>query len=404
MYIEELLMQNFRRFAEASLTLNHPAREYSGSAPRLKNVNLLLGDNGSGKSSVFKALALASFAPIINSINLPPALLVRRMPGAYSEKDSNGVATLGAKIFLTVEEAQWKDLSGGVLMTDLKIERKGSLENFSPNPTTGDFLEAMYQADSPAFFLCGYAASRRTERPEGYNESSRIPQYQRFAGLFEDYVGLVPITHAALQIHKRSRFEEALPLLNYLLPSEIKLTVDCDSMDNPIFEAAGVQLLFSALSDGYRTFIGWVWDLLLQLARVAPPDIKLIDLPGVVIVDEIDLLLHPKWQREVVEKVANAFPHLQFFFSTHSPIVAGSLEPANIFVMDTGEDGSAIISQYAERIHGRSADQVLTSSYFELDSPRAPAMERALNGLAGKAETGDYKAAQEYLTLLKQGV
>jgi predicted ATP-binding protein involved in virulence len=102
---------------------------------------------------------------------------------------------------------------------------------------------------------------------------------------------------------------------------------------------------------------------------------RLTDISGVVIVDEIDLFLHPEWQRFVIEKIAEAFPKLQFCFSTHSPLVAGTLEPENIFVMETDSNGITIVDQYRENIHGLTANQILTSSYFGLSSTRAPGTE-----------------------------
>ena len=77
---------------------------------------------------------------------------------------------------------------------------------------------------------------------------------------------------------------------------------------------------------------------------------------GVCIVDEIDLFLHPEWQRVVIEQVAKAFPKMQFLFSTHSPLVAGTLEPENIFVMEQESDGTATVKQYTENIYGLTAN------------------------------------------------
>jgi hypothetical protein len=106
------------------------------------------------------------------------------------------------------------------------------------------------------------------------------------------------------------------------------------------------------------------------MARLKAHDDSRLDLrqiPGIVIVDEIDLFLHPEWQRRVIEQVATTFPHLQFCFSSHSPLVAGTLEPENIFVLDAHK-----IEQYREDIYGLTPNQILTSSYFGLRSTRAP--------------------------------
>jgi hypothetical protein len=73
-------------------------------------------------------------------------------------------------------------------------------------------------------------------------------------------------------------------------------------------------------------------------------------LNGIVLVDEIDLHLHPQWQRLVVPTVSKTFPNLQCVFSTHSPIVAGTLSSRNIRVLETSDDGSTEVKQFGDRI------------------------------------------------------
>ena len=117
-----------------------------------------------------------------------------------------------------------------------------------------------------------------------------------------------------------------------------------------------------------------------------------------VVVDEIDLFLHPEWQRRVVAQVSEAFPRLQFLLSTHSPLVAGTLEAKNIYVLDT-QDGNAVVEQYQENIYGLTANQVLTSSYFGLHSTRAPgAGPDELSRLALSEDGADQTAFLERMT------
>jgi predicted ATP-binding protein involved in virulence len=163
------------------------------------------------------------------------------------------------------------------------------------------------------------------------------------------------------------------------------------------------RLPFSALSDGFKAFLGWVWDLLYQIALVWDKDKPLTEMPGVVIVDEIDLFMHPEWQRTIVGKVAETFPNLQFLFSTHSPLVAGSLEPENVFVMETDESGAAVVKQYPEPLYGRSASEILTSIYFKLLSSRAPGSDN-FSDLVEKAMGGDEAATREFLRQMTEGI
>ncbi len=221
----------------------------------------------------------------------------------------------------------------------------------------------MFVEDAPAFFLVGYGATRRVENAETFDSSARnrtrALRYQRVAGLFEDYIGLMPVNVWIGYIMLRGRLEKGITLLNRIFPEDIRVTASSISRKEPQFLMRGTSLPFAALSDGYRGFVGWIGDLLYQLCPVTSPAQKLTDVHGVVMVDELDLLLHPAWQRTVVSTLATTFPNLQFFFTSHSPIIAGTLEAANIFVTEPATESGAITVQPGkESVHGLSADQM----------------------------------------------
>jgi len=102
--------------------------------------------------------------------------------------------------------------------------------------------------DSPGFFVVGYAASRRLERPEGVSEITRSPRYQRVAGLFEDYVGLLPFEYGTWSCKVADFLTAARTLLNHLLPDGVKLTANVDSSNHPLFDRAGIFSSRSPLS------------------------------------------------------------------------------------------------------------------------------------------------------------
>jgi energy-coupling factor transporter ATP-binding protein EcfA2 len=413
LYVERLTIENFKCFERAELELNYPGRVATPERPvpeRLPNVNLFLGDNGSGKSSVFKALAIGVLAPVLRaSVGFNAEFLVRRQRGATDQDQLATEATLTAEVLLSKHDIF--PAPDETLLQAVTLKRDGDLEEFT-SEYNGDVISRLLSfGNSPQLFVAGYGASRRTERPTGYSEGNRHARYRRVAGLFEEHVGLVPFTLGYLQLQNLGYFEEAQAILNDILPNDVFLTARLDSQQRPLFSACEVLLPFDALSDGYRTFVGWVWDLLFQMAILRGRPEKDPSLPdgfpftvahGLVIVDEIDLFLHPEWQRQVVAAVARAFPKLQFCFSTHSPLVAGTLEPSNIFVLETAPDGTATVEQYREDIYGLTANQVLTSSYFGLDSTRAPntgtladlASRMAANGAKHSSEAGKAALAE----------
>jgi len=404
MYIERLHIQDFRCFADTEFTLNYPGRKYprGKKAPKLDNVNLFLGDNGTGKTSAFRAAVIAVLSPILNNSGFVTEYSVRRqMAGATTEVKP---ASLRAKtVFVPPNRLlNHPDYLGFVGEISSRITVVGDTESIHLDPLaeeSDDHFRALFTAKSPEIFLAAYAANRRTARPEGYSEGNRTARYQRVAGIFEDHVGLMPFRQGQLELVNLDHIDEADEILDKLLPEEVQ-TWDAN------FISRLTPLPFSALSDGYRTFIGWVWDLLVQIARVTPSGTPLYSMSGIVIVDEIDLFLHPDWQRTVIARIATTFPNLQFLFSTHSPLVAGSVESSNIYVLedDPDNEGASVVKQYTEHIQGLSADQILTGSYFGLRTTRAQPLVDDLNDLLAKAVgSDDPKIAIEYLTRLNLG-
>jgi len=160
-----------------------------------------------------------------------------------------------------------------------------------------------------------------------------------------------------------------------------------------VFLHEGVELPFPAISDGYRSYIVLIADMLHHLSDCAPKGRPLTDMTGIVLIDEIDLHLHPKWQRVVVPKLARAFPKLQFILTTNSPLVAGTVHAANVRVI-----GKNQIHQFADRLHGLSVDQILSSPYFDFTKPRSDASERKLKELLeGPIDKGDADPALQFL-------
>jgi AAA domain, putative AbiEii toxin, Type IV TA system len=407
LYVKSLNIYNFRCFAKASMTLQYPGRP-ADTKLEMDNVNLLLGANGEGKSSVLRALAIATLAPVLGDSGFVPYRLVRRI--------ANGRRTQPAKSLLKVRAIFEKiELLGHVAKVPQRQEIdllarvfRGSGNNdrlTSKGTPKSPLLAHLHDDASPSFFVVGYGATRRVEAGEfspGSRRKERGVRYERVASLFEDHVTLRPLTTWLPHLKSRTRTREVVTLLNAILPENLRFAGKLDRDGEFLFEFESEPTPFPALADGYRAFIGWVGDLLAHLCDVAPPRVKLNKLPGLVLVDEIDLHLHPEWQRTVVPSVARVFPHLQFALTSHSPLIVGTLRRENVFVIERSPDGDASIAQYKERVHGLSSEQLLLSSYFGLTSTRAPDFEDHAKQLFDQAASGNREAALHYLDQLSR--
>lgn len=396
MYIKSLHLQNFRCFKNTKLRFQYPGRRHT--EVELKNVNLILGDNGGGKSSILRALAIAALAPALVESGFVPYRLVRRTGGEQQAT----IAELTTDVILASTEQKQAELSSSQIKLNATIElrEKSNLDKLlaPDSPLTG-LLDKEY---SEQYFVVGYGATRRIEIGE-FSESShrrtRGVRYARIAGLFEDHVALRPMQIWARRIRRRDEmaYRHAVDKLNEVLPTTIRFTGQFDYEDDiPIFVFNGQLTPLSSLSDGYKAFIGWVGDLIGHLSDVAENK-NIDDIPGLVLLDEIDLHLHPEWQRDVLPVLAKAFPRLQFVFTSHSPLVASTVHRENVFVSDMDENGEAAVKQLEERVFGRSVEELLLSSYFGLRTTRPAAFANTTKTLFKRAAEGDTMAALEYL-------
>src|SRR5690606_2430475 len=88
-----------------------------------------------------------------------------------------------------------------------------------------------------------------------------------------------------------------------------------------------------ALSHGYQSTLAWIADLIGHVMWEADDAIEAADIEGLVLIDEIDLYLHPQWQAGLITALRRTFPKVQFVATTHSPVVLSSLQPEEIVVL-----------------------------------------------------------------------
>jgi hypothetical protein len=432
MYIERLSLKNVRTFVDETLEFIHPDKAFRSNRklktnespllpkPRLPTVNLLLGDNGSGKSTVLRAIAMAALGPSFPESKLPTMGLIRRGRGNPDPNDGGMTAEINAKLLLHEQER----LPGRHLGAEFLLGRQGELERVKfdeassrqwvPEPTyqSKSVWEPVFESNNDAFFAAGYGATRRVEAPENLEMASRTRttflRGQRLQGLFQESFTLIPMEAwlPRMEQSQPARYQEVQALLNQLLkPGRCKFSGDQERDVDYLLEFGGSRIPFRGMSDGYRAFIGWAGDLLFHACYGCPRGKKLVDLHGIIMVDDIDLHFHPRWQMKVVSTVARAFPRMQFILTSHSPLVAGSLEWMNILTLKlNSKANSTRARRLEESIHGLDADQVLLSDFFGLSTTRAESKAKQLDELTLKAARGDDEAAELLISKLAEGM
>ena len=411
MFIDTISLKNFRTFRNSEVTFVHPEMDFKKAGfetpPLLPNVNLLLGNNGYGKTTLLKAIALASLGPAVADSGIFPYRLIRREPRAQKRKKFRKASEAVISAGFT---AHPQDHIGNIknLESQVTVTRRGDLELLRWTHRDDKLWHPIFSSDSDAFFFVGYGATRRVEKTErtdlGGRRSSASSRAQRVQSIFEEAYSLIPLNAWLPRFGNKGRRSQVLGLINRLTgPSHYRFTGKMEDGEY-LFERNGLSVPFPALSDGYRAFLGWVGDLLYHVCMTCPRGKKLVDNKGIVMVDEVDLHLHPKWQMTVLPTLAKELKNIQFIVTSHSPLIVGSLEWMNIIVMEAGPDQSSVAKRIESPVHGLDADQVLLTDFFGMESTRAPGKRKALKDLSFKARQGDTTAAKKILEEMSRGM
>lgn len=157
------------------------------------------------------------------------------------------------------------------------------------------------------------------------------------------------------------------------------------------------RLPFRMLSDGYRNTLGMIADIAYRMAALNP---QLLDdvtkmTPGIVLIDEIDLHLHPKWQRHILNDLRVLFPKTQFIVTTHSPNILTTIIKENVIIIDDCQ-----IKQRTPYTFGRDINSIL----FEIMGVpmRDESVQEKIDFFYDMLEREDYQQAEQVLNELSQ--
>jgi hypothetical protein len=382
LYYESLTFSNLKCFHDEH-TVNLCDRE---GRPSLWT--LLLGENGVGKTSVLQMLAW--MRPV-----QPPETRKTIEPALFGESDNSLFLKLvrqsEAATQLSVKATFARRIAGAASRVQTSIYVKTAKGD--PHAGSSKKLSVVDRgknspAPAPSLPIIAYGANRQIGAQNLGDSLLTDPVAMLFASattLYDPESILRDLDYATRmgKSGASDRLKQFLALVATIAPQIGN--VDNIVFSGPSINADGSDLTgikfrntfglvsFAEMSLGQQTTIAWALDLAWRLVRLYPDSAAPLSEPAIVLVDEIDLHLHPRWQQNLRTYLTEHFPATQFIATAHSPLMAQASLDANLVVF---QDKGGMISIWndAERLLDWRLDQVVTA-LFGLSSARSPEVQ-----------------------------
>lgn len=326
MQIDKITIDNFRAKTHIDMQLG-------------KRLTLLIGENGTGKSTILDAIsiglgAILTHLPKVAGVSFKNTDIkqIENQTAPYSRVK---IETLTGIVWdRTLRRDKSKKTASAIPPATGLSALKKYLENEIINP----FNEGNeFQLPVISYYGVSRALLDVPLRRRGFPKT-----HQRFESLENALISSTRFRAAFVWFYNKEneerRKQSELRSFDYKLPEleAVRKAIETVFPDisephimlNPLRFAVkmnGETLDIMQLSDGYKTLLSLIIDLASRMALANPHMMNPLEAPAIVLIDEIDLHLHPEWQRRVIGDILSAFPNTQFVLTTHSPYVVSSI-------------------------------------------------------------------------------
>ena len=348
--LKSMHVENFKYFEKIDVKFNN-------------QLSVIVGENGSGKSSILEAakIILGTFFSKINGISAPSFDKRDVRLKSYEMGESDVVQEqYPVKVSANVEIKTYK--------APIPVARVLSSSKTKTTINTAKYLVeyghsaqlALQEGDESLILpiIAYYGTGRLWNyhkskiNPEKITQTKRIDGYK---GCLEGSANfqqmMLWLFKKAIQDFQKQNSQEDVVTLKTVLGAiakcyqnisgydnaHIQFNFDSMSLEVAYKEENGqhVRLPFDLLSDGYRCTISLIADIAYRMAALNPQlkESVLIETPGVVLIDEVDLHLHPAWQKRVLKDLTTIFPKVQFIVTTHAASVINSVKKENLIIL-----------------------------------------------------------------------
>lgn len=397
MYLKKVYIQNYKAIEKLDIDFK-------------PGINLLIGDNGAGKTSVLEGIAVALGGMFVNVTGVSTKNIVKDDVRIKIKPIGDSSTTIeycepvssGCTMHVSDEqEFTWNRIKKEVSSTHTKIDDKSvctwmkKLTNNSESilplisfqsaarawkVKRGDFgTELKKKLDDRR---CGYIGCLDLSMDVKSIQQWCLKQEIMFSnkGDIREYEMFKNIVAAFM---KEINELENIPMI-YYSPQFKEL----------IYKEENEEMPISKLSAGYQSLLWMIMDIAYRVCMLNPELESRKQLTGIVLIDEIDMHLHPKWQWNVIEALRQTFENVQFIIATHSPIVISASKDANIVLLDNDQDVS-----YLPDCYGYEVEDVLRYRQESVSRPKK--VESLIDEIESAIDDVDFDRASDVLEKLK---
>lgn len=387
MWVEEISLDNIKCFDKQTIRTGNANRPYPWVT--------FLGENGTGKSTVLQAIGLLLAGSGSASKLLTPnawlkdeTKLGKMSLTLHQGKNDSGNYTIKNKPTKIFHSTFYVTGSQRLILND-RVYIEPNIINDHSNEASVWLQENALVSGTKGWFGAGYGAFRRMGRenrlivPSLQSPLRYLNFYSQFGenkALEEFETWLVYLDYKISKNQDKTALKQkdwGISAINTLLPQGNQFdSIDADG--RIWFRTGSSKIRTIALSDGLRSIIALAGDLVWRLIEAFPDSDNPLREEGVVLIDELDIHLHPTWQRDIAGLLRQTFPHIQFIMATHSPLVAASAgEDAVTYRFYRKKDNVEV--EQVQNIHLMSVDEVLQSEAFGLISAFSPETQHKID-------------------------
>lgn len=427
--IESLRVKDFRRFRDFSVDFNLATRVIQGDKGKTEvgPLTVLVAKNGMGKTSVLDAIRVL-FGRYTAPFRFPsPVHFQKNDIRVFSDASSDELTqaesvVVSGKIFLEGRETDVERELQAKKGQRTSVKHVASIDDFAQNAAKKRKADALTEWPLLAFYGTGRLWSEHRNRhgrrdgifPSDYGYENCLGENHNFKAvdtwlydaLFAKFSSrLDNLKEPTDVLRKLAAVETALDSVLGKEGYEPGLLLHPRTREVAVRQRSGnasVAVPVSQLSDGVRAAFGLVADMAFRCALLNPQFGA--DAPartrGFVLVDEIDLHLHPEWQQRILNALQLAFPRLQFVVTTHSPQVVSSVPNECIRIVDADADEAFA---WPSQTQGVESQDILASVFGTNPAPQddewvVKLEEYAARVALGTAKEGDtlYKALRDH--------